>query len=145
MKLDVAGSHGRNPMRYDCQSKGCFNLKRRPKIEEFAESLPGRIAFSDVDAITEVAGHFLLLEWKSYQGELPIGQRIMFERMTSNTARRFTVLIVVGDAETMEVESIALIFGGRNRGFESSSLEDVKERIAKWAAWALRQRGRRIA
>lgn len=132
---------GHNPMRYDCGSRGCFNVKRRPKIEEFARCLPGRIAFSDVDAITEVAGHFLLLEWKSYKGELPVGQRIMFERMTSRCNGRFSVLIVVGDAETMEVESVALIYDGRNRGFEDSSLEDVRARITRWAAWALRQRG----
>lgn len=139
----ISDIHGRNPLRWDCQEQGCFNLKRRPKIEVFAECLPGKIAFSDIDAISEVNGFFLLLEWKSYRGDLPIGQRIMFERMTSSA--RFTVLVVVGDAETMGVECAAIIYAGRNRGFHSSSLEDVKEHIRRWGMWAKRQRRNEVA
>ncbi len=133
----ISNIHGSNPLRWDCQAQGCFNLKRRPKIEVFAECLPGKIAFSDVDAITEVNGFFLLQEWKSYRGELPTGQRIMFERMTSSG--RFTVLVVVGDAETMIVEYAATIYAGRNFGFQKSSLNDLKKRIGQWAVWARRQ------
>lgn len=129
--------NGRNPMRYNCEEQGCFNKKHRPKIEEFAECLPGRIAFSDVDAICELNSRFLLLEWKSFRGDIPLGQRIMFERMTGDG--RFTVLVVVGDAETMIITDVAFVYQGRNRGFEASSLEDVKSRIKRWAAWAKRE------
>lgn len=136
----ISDIHGRNPMRYNCDASGCFNLKHRPKIEEFAECLPGRIAFSDIDAITEVNGHFLLQEWKSHPGELPIGQRIMFERLTGSSRGRFTVLVVVGDAETMSVRFAATIYAGRNYGLQDSNLDDVKDRIRRWAAWAKHQR-----
>lgn len=129
---------GYNPMRYDCETKGCFNITHRPKIEQFAECLPRRIAFSDVDAITEVNSHFLLLEWKSHQGDVPTGQRIMFERMTANG--RFSVLVVCGDAETMNVKAMALIHLGRNHGWQAASLTVVKGRISRWAAWAQKQR-----
>jgi hypothetical protein len=145
VRLSGGSLDGCNPMRYDCERQGCFNVKRRPKIEHFAASLPGRIAFSDVDAITEVNGHFLLLEWKGHQGDLPTGQRIMFERMTALASGRFVVLVIVGDPETMVITSSALIYAGRNHGFTPSSLNDVKERIQRWAAWARRPRGIEVA
>lgn len=68
--------------RWDCRTQGCFNLKKRPKIERFADCLPGRIAFTDVDGVIELCGNFLYLEWKSHQ-DLGGGQRILFERLTA--------------------------------------------------------------
>ena len=56
---------GYNPLRWNCDDRGCYNVKHRPKIEFFAGALPGKIAMTDVDATTEVNGHFLFLEWKS--------------------------------------------------------------------------------
>lgn len=70
---------GFNPMKWDCEERGCFNRKMRPKLEEFAACLPGRIAFTDVDGIVEIGGRFLMLEWKSRPGRIATGQRIMFE------------------------------------------------------------------
>ena len=88
---------GYNPLRWNCAERGCFNTLKRPKIEVFAEALPKRMAFSDVDAITEYRGHFLMMEWKSYRGDIPTGQRIMFERLT--VPKRDTTVFVgfVGD------------------------------------------------
>jgi metallo-beta-lactamase family protein len=60
----MSRDNGFNPMRWDCAEQGCFNHKKRPKIELFADCLPGRIAFSDIDAIAEINGNLLLLEWK---------------------------------------------------------------------------------
>ena len=37
-------ANGYNPLRWDCERQGCFNLKRRPKIEVFADCFPGRIS-----------------------------------------------------------------------------------------------------
>ena len=34
---------GYNPMRWDCERDGCFNVLRRPKIEVFADCFPRRI------------------------------------------------------------------------------------------------------
>ena len=74
-------SAGFNPMRWDCGRSGCFNQKRRPKIEIFADCLPGRIGFTDVDATVEINRHFLFLEFKAGP-HLPTGQRIYFEQLT---------------------------------------------------------------
>jgi hypothetical protein len=136
---------GHNPMRWDCQRDGCFNKICRPKIEQFAECLPGRIAFSDVDAVTEINDHYLWLEWKRLPAPLPIGQRIMFERLTAAPSQRFIVLVIVGDAEAMEVESVAVVSGGAIGGFQPSTLQHVKTFISDWAAWARIQPRKRAA
>ena len=35
---------GYNPLRWNCDDRGCYNVKHRPKIEFFAGALPGKIA-----------------------------------------------------------------------------------------------------
>mgnify|MGYP006972377369 CR=1 FL=1 len=112
----MSHDNGANPMRWDCTRQGCFNIKKRPKIELLADCLPGRIAFGDVDAIVEVCGHFLLLEWKDHP-QLGTGQRILFQRLTLLCPA--IVLIVEGDAESMAVRSIRQV----SRGTMSSSAE----------------------
>ena len=126
---------GFNPLRWDCEKLGCFNKKQRPKIEVFAECFPGRINFGDVDAEVELNGHFLQLEWKSYIGEPPTGQRIKFEKYTSRPG--FNVIVVCGDAETMHVEAYQVWHNGKAIPWVAATLEDLKWRIARWRAWAM--------
>ena len=126
--------HGANPMRWDCAKQGCFNRVKRPKIEIFADCLPGRIAFSDVDAIVEINGNLLLLEWKDHQ-EISRGQRILFERMTRLCPA--TVLVVEGDAETMDVGSIRTIWNGTISIAEPADVELLRRYIRDWADYAL--------
>lgn len=59
--------NGYNPMQWNCERQGCFNVKKRPKIEMFADCLPRKISFSDIDGIVEINGNLLLLEWKDHQ------------------------------------------------------------------------------
>src|SRR5574343_1182830 len=127
----VSYGNGFNPLRWDCEKQGCFNKKNRPKIEIFAECLPGKIAFSDVDAITEINGNFLILEWKSFEGQIPTGQKIMYERLTQD--KKFTVVVIHGNAETMEVKSILVFSGGKNLGWCSCTIDDLKNKIKRWA------------
>jgi len=125
---------GHNPMRWDCQVQGCFNRKKRPKIEMFADCLPGRTAFSDVDAVAEICGNLLFLEWKDHQ-KLSVGQRILFERITAMCPA--TVFIIEGNAEHMTVDSIRLAWQGEISPCESADLEGVRNAFRKWSAWAL--------
>ena len=101
---------GYNPLRWDCAAQGCFNLKRRPKIELFADCFPGRINFGDVDGIVEIGGNALLLEWKSEPRELPAGQRLLYQRLSRSGP--VAVMIVVGDAETMLVDGTSIFDRG---------------------------------
>jgi len=128
---------GFNPMRWRCEDpgRGCYNIKHRPKIELFAECLPGRIAFTDVDATVEVSSHFLFLEFKSAKMDLPTGQRIYFQRLTSLSSN-ITVVVVAAEAETMVVQATCVIAGGRMSPWEETDLQGLKDRIAKWATKA---------
>ena len=128
-------SDGFNPMRWNCSSRGCFNLLCRPKIERFAACFPGRIAMSDIDATVEVNGHFVFLEMKSHRGDIPRGQRLYFERLT-RLSDRITVLVLCGDAETMQCEALRLIHNGYLSDWQPATLDDVIQLLNKFANWA---------
>lgn len=130
----MSHDNGANPMRWDCKRQGCFNTKKRPKIELLADCLPGRIAFGDVDAIVEVCGNFLLLEWKDH-GQLGTGQRLLFERLTRLCPA--TVLIVEGDAQAMTVSSVRRAWRGVIGPAEPADLEGLRSRIRAWRDQAL--------
>ncbi len=130
----MSRDNGCNPMRWNCAAQGCFNVKKRPKIEVFADCLPGKIAFTDVDAVTEICGNFLYLEWKDHQG-LSVGQRILFQRVTSMCPA--TVIIVEGDAEQMIVRSICTVWAGSIGETEEADLDDLRNAIRGWSDWAL--------
>ena len=130
----MSRDNGRNPMRWNCETQGCFNIKKRPKIELFAECLPGKIAMTDVDGLTEVCGNLLYIEWKDHPG-LSLGQRILFERMTALCPA--TVIIVEGDAEEMTVSSICIVWNGTIGSREEADLEDLKNTIRAWSDWAI--------
>lgn len=128
---------GFNPLRWDCEDRGCFNVKHRAKIEVFAECLPGRLAFTDIDATAEVNGHFLFLEFKSGgPRDIPTGQRIYFERLTACNDK-ITAVIVCGDAETMAVKAMCVIHTGKVRQWELIDLPGLKVRIKRWSDKAM--------
>ena len=128
-------SDGFNPMRWDCSNRGCFNLLCRPKIERFAPCFPGRIAMSDIDATVEINGHFVFLEMKSHRGEIPRGQRLYFERLTQ-LSERITVMVLCGDAQTMECEALRWIHKGQLSDWQSATFDDVIQLLNKFANWA---------
>lgn len=133
MKMTVPGY---NPLRWECDTRGCYNIKHRPKIEYFASALPGKIAMTDVDATTEVNGHFLFLEWKSGEPrDLPVGQRIYAQRLTA-LSEKITYVVVCGDAETMEVKAVLPIAKGQMHTWQSCDLEGLHERIRRWSTRA---------
>lgn len=125
---------GFNPLHYSCEMQGCFNKKHRLKFEVFFESLPGRISFTDIDGITEVAGNALMIEWKSKPGSLPTGQRIMFERITKG--QMISVICVAGDAQNMNATHFAKVFNGKVYPWNNCSIEDVNRTIKNWSIWA---------
>lgn len=125
--------NGYNPITWDCERQGCFNVVAKPKIEVFAECFPGKIAMTDIDGLVEVGGHFMLLEWKrlDWSGELPTGQRILFERLTRHTGIK--VVIVQGDPETMFTSRCLVFEGGFPGAWQEIDLETLKRRMKAWA------------
>ena len=125
--------NGFNPMRYNCDTQGCFNKKRRPKIEVFAECLPEKIAFTDIDAACEINGNQLWLEFKSFEGEISRGQHLFFIRQVSVEGKKNAVFVVVGDAESMDIQSVK-IYSNRDCGdFFACDLNTLKSHIKNWA------------
>jgi len=118
-------------MRWQCEKDGCFNKKMRPKIEVFDDCFPGNIQMGDIDAIVEVNGHILIFDFKSYCGPLPVGQRIMFERITS-LSDKIMVIAIHGNAETMECFAWMCIKNGVSTQWYQSSLDDIREKIKTW-------------
>jgi hypothetical protein len=119
---------------WECSTDGCFNKLKRLKFGVLFDCFPGAISFSDVDGIVEIAGNALLLEWKPTPSVLSPGQRIMYQRIT--VGRRFSVMIVAGDASTMEATHRAGFVDGRWRDWKPATLDDVKSAIKGWTAWA---------
>lgn len=116
---------------------GCFNVKRRPKIEQFHDCFPGKINFSDIDGVVEINGRALWLEWKSKGTNIPGGQRIMFTRLTKDET--LTVCCVNGDAETMVINSAAWFYRGKFIPWKPISMDNLKVRFRRWAMWAQRE------
>ncbi len=125
---------GYNPMRWDCEKRGCFNLKRRPKIEVFHDLFPGKISFGDVDGIVEINGKGLLIEWKSDTIDLPRGQQIMYKRLTAG--KMLTVIIIVGNAETMRISHVGYVFNGEYSEPTPADMDRLREWIAGWVDFA---------
>ena len=130
----MSGPDGHNPLRWKCDERGCFNELQRPKIECFAIDLPGKIAFSDVDAVTEIQGNALVLEWKATNMLIPTGQRIMWERLTRTGF--ISVLCIAGNACTMSCTHTARFFRGKWFDWVAATIDDVHSSIRGWADWA---------
>ena len=126
--------NGWNPLRWDCETQGCFNVHKRPKIELFADCLPGRIAFSDVDGITEIKGNLLVLEWKNHR-RIPRGQLLLYTRWTAGGPA--AVLLIVGDARNMTVEEVACVYGGVIGPWCEMDIAGLRHEIQAWSNWAV--------
>jgi hypothetical protein len=127
-------------MKWDCEKQGCFNEKKRPKIEEFHDCFPGQINFSDVDGIVEIDGRFLLLEWKPHSGQILRGQELMYERITGRGDGDFVVFVVAGDAESMRVSDLSMFVRGRQQPWQCCDLDGLKAQIRRWVEFTKGQK-----
>lgn len=131
-------TNGFNPMRWDCEKSGCFNKKRRPKIEQFAGCFPRRINFGDVDGLVELNGYFCLLEWKGDGGKLHTGQRMSFEAFTRQLGN--IVFVVDGNAETMKIQRYSMFWLGKQTPPEITDLDGLRTKLQGWVSWVQQQR-----
>ena len=122
----------RGRMRWNCSPErdGCYRERGQPDLTVLDECFPGRIAMTDVDGLVEINGRFLFIEWKR-RGDVPAGQRIMFERMTRHP--EFTVLVIIGDPATMAVKRYDVFQEGRRRGWRDCDLSLLRRYVKAWA------------
>lgn len=118
-------------MWWDCESHGCFKKKKVLKFSVFDDCFEGKKSFSDIDAIIEINNNYLLMEWKDPSvTKVPIGQEIMFKRMTQD--KKYTVLVVYGDAEDMSVTGIQIFKNGQLSQAMRINLDDLKKAVRSW-------------
>ena len=124
-------------MRWDCSpdKDGCYRRLGQPDLTVLDECFPGRIAMTDVDGLVEINGRFLFIEWKR-GGDVPAGQRIMFEKLTRHP--EFTILVILGDPRTMVVERYDVFRDGKRKGWRECGLSELKRHVRAWAERAAR-------
>lgn len=123
-------------LRWDCAVKGCFR-QMCPKLGAFDPCFPGKIGMSDVDGIVEIAGHFLMLEWKAQGGSVTTGQRIMFERLTA-LSPHLTVIVVSGHPRELTIKSVQVFHGGAAAAPETCDFDGLMARVHRWSERAQR-------
>lgn len=116
-------------MRWDCGRYGCFNLKKRPKLEAFADCFRYGINFGDVDMVVERNGRFLFCEWKSLGAITSVGQSRLRDALLRSPA--VTFIEIFGDAEAMSVVRF-VVHRGRERLAIDDDLLALKKHIADW-------------
>ncbi len=124
-------------LRWDCGTDGCFNVLRRPRIEEFDTCFPGNITMGDVDAMVEINGAFCLMEWKGQGGSVSMGQHIAYQHFTHDG--RNAVFVVEGDCVTMLVRRYRLYFTGQRGDWIVADLHAVRRRLMQWVRFARRR------
>lgn len=125
-----------NPLRHDCEAKGCWNKQYRPKIEFFYHALPRKLTMSDIDAVAEVNGYFVFMDWKSHDGPLPTGQRILIQRLTQASKKIIAIIVKHEPGNTEAVEKIMIVRNGQFGLWEPCSFGDLFERVKQWAIGA---------
>jgi len=131
-------------MKWACGRDGdnCYLDHRVVKFEAFNGCFPNpKMSFTDLDAICEIGGRFLVQEWKQ-NGHLPDGQRILLERLSRRSD--FRAVVVDGDPMYMSVKSFAPVIDGEVCAVVRADLEDLRAYVKRWAHWAygLKQEGR---
>lgn len=139
------GWDGQSALRWNCERRGCHNIKGRPKLLAFNHCFPGRIGMSDIDGTVEIGGRFLFLEWKGLNAPLSVAQEIYHKKLTSLAPQHVLSVIVEGNPETMEVRGLRVIRAGKVGPFERCNRAALEARFRLWATWAQGIRKREAA
>jgi len=117
-------------IRHVCETHGCYIKTQTPDWGFLDSSFTNKIRVGDIDGIVEANGHLLILEWKSFIGDIPTGQRIMFEKITK--INKIIVFVVSGDPiETVPVH-IKIYSSGRLVANESCDSDKLKRYCSAW-------------
>lgn len=120
-------------MRWNCLRDGCWKDANQLKFNVFSGLFPRSINFTDIDGVVEWNGRALAIEWKSEGTDVPTGQEIMMRRLSDD--RRWTWVVVEGDAADMSVARYRWVFGGEVTHWETGDMSSLKERIESWKNW----------
>jgi hypothetical protein len=123
-------------LRWDCNRGGaganCFNRLKRPKWEVFKDCFSRGSTFGDIDAVIDNNGkRFLFVDWKdSAKDSIDSGQHFLFRSLSKLPG--VTVLVVSGNAETMEVAAMRLFENGHAGLLQPVDLGTLKTWLGEW-------------
>ncbi|MBR9682369.1 MAG: hypothetical protein GOV02_01720 [Candidatus Aenigmarchaeota archaeon] len=117
-------------IRHNCESSGCYIKKQTPDWGFLDNSFSGKIKISDMDGMVEANGHLLILEWKREGVAISDGQRIMFEKITTNS--RITVYVIFGDPEYSIPKHIKIYKDGVIVNDKECAAENLKNYCTYW-------------
>jgi hypothetical protein len=86
----------------------------------------------DTDFITEVNGHFLVIEFKvpGLENQKPKGQQILYQRLVELGC--FTVVYAYGYADKEEIRRIEIFTKDRNYSIKNGSLVRLRKLCLNW-------------
>lgn len=102
---------------------------RRP-TELLDECFPRGITFGDIDSMVEINRHFLFIEWKVGNQEIPTGQWVALHRLASQP--RVTVWAVWTDENREVTHGLDLSRRSAQRG--PITLDGLRAAIRAWVA-----------
>ena len=117
-------------MRWKCEDRGCFMDKHVPDLTIFDDCFGGKMSMGDMDGWIEVNYHYLLMELKSGDAPLPLGQRIMFERLTRRP--EFTVLVINVDNPSWNVHKVSYFKNGLEHIDDVTTIDELHDKITQW-------------
>jgi len=94
--------------------------------------LPTRIKVTDIDGFVERNKKFLVIETKSHNAPVPMGQQIMFDNMIKTGL--FTVLVIWGEANYPE--KCLLITRKIKKEYNPVTAFELVELVKKWFRYA---------
>lgn len=120
---------------WDCDKKGCFNVKKRLKFRAFIDGLPIRMrSMSDIDGFYERNGYCCFIEAKD-NVDVSKAQMLAFKNLSALNEKIICFCIDV-DAETMDLRSWFAIHKGRAYDTEYGNMADFNERMKQWSDMA---------
>jgi len=117
-------------IRHNCETHGCYIKKMTPDWGFLDSSFSGRIRVGDIDGVVEANGKLLILEWKTTGVDIPMGQDIMFSKITPGG--NITVIVIWGDPEMTIPTHCQVYLDGTKRDMQETNAETIKGFCVWW-------------
>ena len=120
---------------WDCEDgENCYIDHILPNWAIFNECFkPTKIKITDIDGVVERNGWFLFIEVKQNTKDIPMGQRILFEKLTTNAPHISVLLLYAqGISKEMDIQEYAVFKNGEmTQDWTPTNTEQIKEFITK--------------
>ena len=124
-----------NPMRHDCDRRGCYLETTHAPLEIFASAFDGQIAMSDIDGITERHGRFLVMEWKVLPGKVTVGQEILLKALSRSPNFQVCIITAPVDRSCIRTDTMVQVQRVRDGEIRSGHPYSVQEVIDTFSYW----------